>query len=167
MKAKLVKESLYEEELNEKWFKRDGPLITMIMNFLMATVGTGVSLVLYKSLDSIVWGIIAAVMFGFGGFGMLIGAIGETDYFEWINDLEDWVKSRKYSTEKGQSEIEEKIEEVKNAVLNSPQISRGQKANITRIQNDLKRAIKRKNWREVRYLLEDLQATMNRYRSDK
>jgi len=104
----------------------------------------------------------APVLFGVGGFGTL-GSIADLDYFEWLNDLEDWVKSRKYSTKGGKHEVEEKIEKVKTAVLNSPQLSRGKKANITRIQNNIKRAIEEKDWRSVKYNLEDLKQTMKGY----
>jgi len=148
MKAKLVSESLFEytsqKPINEKLFKGDGPLATVIINFLMATVGTMGSAFMYKHTGDIAWGIMAPVLFGVGGFGIL-GSIADLDYFEWINDLEDWVKSRKYSTKGGKHEVEEKIEKVKTAVLNSPQLSRGKKANITRIQNNIKRAIEKKD----------------------
>jgi len=52
MKAKLVSESLFEytsqKPINEKLFKGDGPLATVIINFLMATVGTMGSAFMYK-----------------------------------------------------------------------------------------------------------------------
>lgn len=149
---KLVRESLNEERIDEKWFNGDGTILTAVTNFLMATVGTATTSFLFKYTGDVAWGVMAPILFGVGGFGLLAGAV-ELDYFEWINDLEDWVKSRKYSTQKSHHKIDNKIKEIKNSVLNNPNIKRGQKAYITETHNKLKQLIEDKDWVRVRHLL--------------
>lgn len=163
MKAKLVRESLDEQRIDEKWFKGDGPLITAAINFLMSTAGVAATSFLYKHTGDIAWGIMAPILFGVGGFGLL-GAAFDLDYFEWIDDLENWVKSRKYATEKGKGNVEETIQEIKNIVKNNPEIPRGKKAHITRIQNEIKTAIEQKDWVYVKNLLKELQTAVGDYK---